>query len=113
MVFSMVFAISMRRQREKLVVADDGHRFGDVALVTTFTSIISTNGSGSFSPESDDGVVFSGDVVADVDDDDDVEDDADGDDAFVAVGAAAFAVSLTNELSSEDGFVSFSLLSLC
>lgn len=41
MVFSMVFAISARRQREKCVVVDVGHKFGDVALVTTVTSTIS------------------------------------------------------------------------
>lgn len=110
MVFSMVLAISTRRQREKLVVADDGHRLGDVALVTTFTSIISTFGSGSFSPESDDDDAVV--VVAAVDDDDD-----DGAGGFVTVVAicafaVAFTVSLADELSSEDTFVSFSLLSM-
>lgn len=107
----MVFAISMRRQRVKLVVADDGHKFGDVALVTTVTSIISTHGSGSFSLESDDEIVFSGDVVAVVDGDDD---DDDGDDAFVGASilAVAFTASLTAGLSSVVVFVSFSLLSI-
>lgn len=50
-VFSIVFAISTRRQREKLVVVVE-HRFGDVGLVTTVTSIISTLGSDCDSLES-------------------------------------------------------------
>lgn len=103
-VFSMVFAISTRLQR-KLVDPVDGHRLGDVALVTTVTSIISTIGSDSFSPESllfDDDNVF---VVAAV---------VDGDRSVVVfvMIAVAFTVSLTDELSSDDVFVSFSLLSI-
>lgn len=50
-VFSMVFAISALRQREKLVVVL-GHKLGDVALVTTLTSIISTFCSELVSPDS-------------------------------------------------------------
>lgn len=40
-VFSMVFAISFLRHREKFVVVVVEHRFGDVDLVTTVISIIS------------------------------------------------------------------------
>lgn len=51
-VFSMVFANSARRQRENVVAVVDGHRFGEVALVTTVTSIISTLDSDCDSLES-------------------------------------------------------------
>lgn len=44
-VFSMVFAISILRHREKLIVFVE-HKLGDVPLVTILTSIISTFGSG-------------------------------------------------------------------
>lgn len=90
----------MRRQREKLVVVDDGHKFGEVALVTTVISIISTldSGSGSFSPES---------LL--------VDDEA----AVVATAgerggiseAVVSSVSLADELSSDDVFVGFSFVS--
>lgn len=90
-VFSIVFEISTRRQR-KFADPDDGLGFGDVALVTTVTSIISTLGSESFSPES---LLF---------DDDDV--------VVVVVAFVAFTASLTDELSSDDVLVGFSLPSI-
>lgn len=103
----MVFAISMRRQRERFVDVVDGHKFGEVALVTTVTSIISTHGSDSFCPQS---LPF-----------DDDADDGVSVAVLVAVGDGAFAVtaavstistiSLADELSSDDGFTSFSPLS--
>lgn len=44
-VFSIVFAISARRNREKVVALVE-HKLGEVPLVTTVTSTISTFGSG-------------------------------------------------------------------
>lgn len=51
-VFSMVFAISFLRHREKFVVVVVEHRFGDVDLVTTVISTISICCSGCVSLES-------------------------------------------------------------
>lgn len=112
----MVFAISTRRQREKLVGVDDGHKLGEVALVTTVISIISTlgsgsgsssgSGSGSFSPES---------LLVDDDDDDAVAvvavTIADGEGAVFVVITVVLTASLTDELSSDEFFASFSFVS--
>lgn len=85
MVFSMVFAISARRQREKCVVVDVEHKFGDVALVMTFTSTISTLDSVCVSPESLLLFVAVISLVGELS-----VDDVDVDDAVVVVVVAAF-----------------------
>lgn len=106
-VFSIVLAISTRRQREKLV-ADDGHRLGDVALVTTVISTISTPDSDSFSPESL--LLLLSLTINDGDCDDDTV--AGAISCFFAI-ATEFSVSPTDELSSVEIFgADFSLLSI-